>query len=120
MQSSSFAIDNMERIEIQEDNVSKQKKFEIKDFGKDQNIQSDVQKQTRDYLYPKEIAIKRRVNSFKRNLYNVFSLMIHLTEKDRLTDCSKITDYSVVWNFLYICHYQMLKVSGKYYQIIIT
>lgn len=64
MQTSSFAIDNMERIEIQEDNVSKQKKFEIKDFGKDQNIQSDVQKQTRDYLYPKEIAIKRRVKKF--------------------------------------------------------
>lgn len=97
MQSSSFAIVIQE---VQEDNFSEQKKFEIKDFGKDQNILSDVQKQTEDDLYPKEIAIKRRVNSFKNNQYNVFSIMIHLTENDILSDCSKITDCSVAWNFL--------------------
>lgn len=45
----------------------KKKRIEIEDFGKDQNIQSDVQKQTGDDLYPEEIAIKRRVNSFKSN-----------------------------------------------------
>lgn len=48
-------------------NKKKKKWIEIKDFGKDQNIQSDVQKQTGDDLYPEEIAIKRRVNSFKSN-----------------------------------------------------
>lgn len=102
MQSSFYAIVNMERTEIQEDNFSEQKKkrIEIKDFGKDQNIQSDVQKQTGDDLYPEEIAIKIRVNSFKSNQYNVFGIMIHLTEKDILSDCSKITDCSVAWNFL--------------------
>lgn len=36
----------------------KKDKIHITGLGEDQNIQSDVQKQRKDNLYPKKIAIK--------------------------------------------------------------
>ena len=63
----------------------------------------------------------------RSNECNIFSIMIHLTEKDRLW---LLKDYwllcglefnwafSISWLIFYICHDQMWKVSSKHYKII--
>lgn len=43
---------------MSQNKFKKNLEINITGLGEDQNIQSDVQKQRRDNLYPKEIAIK--------------------------------------------------------------